>query len=194
MALVQRAPQIIPIERASRSVVNQVESARIYVEVEFCCYTQHFWHFGAKQSVQKRPSKCNLLAIRSVFGTRQNAANFSDVHFCCPAQHFLALFLKSRCFRFLLVLLARPVPVINLPGPALTIYVGPVWASSWAVGGQFLLACAVFLALRPESIALTSLKGIFCHLFAEVYLCRHAQCFWPFSPNSRPNSQRESAS
>ena len=62
------------IKRASRSVVRQV-----YVEVDFCATSTHFRHFGAKQSIQKRPSKCVLLAIRSTFGTRQNAANYSDV-------------------------------------------------------------------------------------------------------------------
>ena len=62
------------IKRASRSVVRQV-----HVEVDFCATSTHFRHFGAKQSIQKRPSKCVLLAIRSTFGTRQNAANYSDV-------------------------------------------------------------------------------------------------------------------
>ena len=133
--------------------------------MRFARHTQCFWH----------PPKC-----REFFGRS----------FLLPCAALLALFLKLCCFLFLLILLARPVPIINLPGPVLTIYVGPFWAPSWAVGGHFLLACAMFLALRPKSNVLTSLKGIFCHLFAEVYFCRPAQCFWPFSPNSRRNSRR----
>ena len=148
------------------------------------------WALRGKIKCPKKAFEVHFARHAQCFCHLRKTLTFCGCSSLLACAAFFALVLKLLCVLCVIVLLARPVPVINLPVPALTIYVGPCWAG----GGQFVLACAVFLALRPESTALTSLEGISCHLFAEVYFCRPAQCFWPFSPNSRPNSQRESAS
>ena len=164
------------IERASRSVVNQV-----YVEVDFCATSSRILRFGAKQSIQKRPSKCNFLS-RGLRGTKscerpENAANFSDVHFCCPAQHFLALFLKLFCFLFLLVLLARPVPVISLLGAILGPSCGHFWHYVGAAGWPFLRDVIVFFAFPSPSSLPTSFKLDFSFLLAKVHFCATSSRF-----------------